>query len=213
MKKILQLLTLGAALIGASVAYAIPSTGSVDLEATANSASYGGGEFQATLLNSQDPFYTFCVERYQSISSLLPGNFGYTLSDRTSSTGNVLSEGTVYLYRKFVAGTLYDLGAPTRQDNSIALQLAIWTLEGEGAGLGQNTGNNTFLAMVDGIYGTGAYDDTTDNSVRVMQIWGGNSEDLQDVLVYVPDSGTSFLLLGFGLTVLAVARRRMNSAR
>lgn len=207
MKNTLKALTIGAALVCASAAYAIPSSGSVYIEKTANAATYGGGEFKATV-GSEDPFYTFCVEREQPLTSSLPGTFDYMLSNSTSSTSNVLSEGTVYLYRKFLAEPF---PAVTRKDLSISLQLAIWTLEGEGAGLGQTTVNNTFLALVDGIFGAGAYSDTTDNTVRVMQIKSGE-DDLQDVLVYVPDSGTSLLLLGFGLTVLAVARRRMNSA-
>ncbi|MDQ8183723.1 VPDSG-CTERM sorting domain-containing protein [Pelagicoccus sp. SDUM812005] len=217
MKNTLKALIAVASIAGATLAQAvsIPTSGSVDLSETPYSAS-GGGEFLAEVAG-YDSFYTFCVQRYETLTSELPGTFDYTISD-TTSTGshpssipnNTLKEGTTYLYRMFVAGTLYDLtDAVSRTANSISLQKAIWELQGVGAGLGQHSGNNTFLAMVYGLFGeAGAKATTSDATVKVMRIWGPQGEDLQDVLVYVPDSGATLALLGLGLAGLAFARRR-----
>ena len=209
MKKLIKTLTLITVLLGATAAYAIPSTGSAFIEKTPYSAN-GGGEFLVTV-PGEDPFYTFCVERNQSLTAYLDGTFNYEVASSTSSTGNVMSKGTVHLYRMFLAGTLYDLGGADRQANSIKLQYAIWTLEGEGSGLGQTILNNAWLAIANGVYGAGMTDDSTDTTVRVMRIWGqeqGDDKDYQDLIVYVPDSGASMALLGMALVVLAIGRRK-----
>ncbi|MDQ8201089.1 VPDSG-CTERM sorting domain-containing protein [Pelagicoccus enzymogenes] len=217
MKNILKSLLAVAAIAGATVAQAvsIPPAGSVDLSGTPYSAS-GGGEFLAEVAGYPS-FYTFCVQRYETLTSELPGTFDYTIASTTSVgthpssiPNNTIKEGTSYLYRMFLAGTLYDLGdVVSRKANSISLQKAIWELQGVGAGLGQNAGNNVFLGMVYGLFGeAGAKATTSDVTVKVMRIWGPQGEDLQDVLVYVPDSGATLALLGLGLAGLMVARRR-----
>ncbi|MDQ8201090.1 VPDSG-CTERM sorting domain-containing protein [Pelagicoccus enzymogenes] len=218
MNNTLKALFAAVTLAGASLAQAvsIPSSGVADVSETPYSAN-GGGEFLVEV-SGYDSFYTFCVQRYETLSSLLDGTFNYTISDSTSvgthvktAPINILSAGTVYLYRQFVAGALYDLGdAVSRKANSISLQKAIWELEGEGAGLGQNAGNNSFLSTVYGMFGElGAKADSADKTVKVMQLWDAQGNDLQDVLVYVPDSGSTLALLGLGFVSFALIRRRV----
>ncbi|MDQ8183724.1 VPDSG-CTERM sorting domain-containing protein [Pelagicoccus sp. SDUM812005] len=218
MNNTLKVLLAIATFAGASAAQAvsIPTSGVADVSKTDYSAS-GGGEFHVEV-TGYDSFYTFCVQRYEPLSALLDGTFSYTIAGSTSAgthvktaPNNVLSEGTVYLYRKFVAGALYNLAdAVARKSNSISLQKAIWELEGEGAGLGQSSANNAFLATVYGLFGeAGAKADATDKTVKVLQLWDSQNNDLQDVLVYVPDSGATLALLGVALVGTAFIRRRL----
>ena len=51
-------------------------------------------------------------------------------------------------------------------------------------------------------------DITSSSTVKVLNIWGKNGEDIQSQLIYVPDSGMTAALLGLGLISLAAFRRR-----
>lgn len=211
MKSLIKTLTVGAVLCAASSVFAIsiPNAGTIDIAKGAyRNSALGGGEFDASI--GTHDFITFCVERYQSLSSWLPGTFDYTLDDNMTSTGNAVSAGTVWLFRQFTAGTLsgYDFAdAVSRSNSAASLQLAMWNLDGYAGALDVG---NPFVAMAIAHFGgnAAALADSTDETVKVVQIWGPEEEDLQDVLVYVPDSGATFALLGLGLTVLAVFRRR-----
>lgn len=209
MKNLIKALTIGAALIGASAAYAIPSSGTIDIAKGAyRNSSMGGGEFDATI--GTNNFITFCVERYQSLSAYLPGTFDYTLDDNMTSTGNAVSAGTVWLFRQFTAGTLtgYDFAnAVSRSTSAETLQMAMWNLDGYAGAL--DVGNQ-FVALAVAHFGnaTNARAASTDYTVKVVQVWGSENEDRQDVLVYVPDSGSTLILLGLGLAGMALLRRR-----
>jgi hypothetical protein len=180
----------------------------------------GGGEFKAQITGGPT-FYTFCLENFIHVS--LPGTYEYTISERAFSggkdfhdiagnpAGDPLSKGTAYLYEQFFKGTLVGaLGGNYNDDrdyNAGLLQRAIWTLEDE-----YNYGNNFYLTLVKNMFGnTGAFETVgADSKVKVMNLWGINDrKDVQSMLIYVPDSGMTAVLLGLGLLSLAAVRRKL----
>ena len=58
---------------------------------------------------------------------------------------------------------------------------------------------------------TGAFETVgADSKVKVMNLWGINDrKDVQSMLIYVPDSGMTAVLLGLGLLSLAAVRRKL----
>jgi hypothetical protein len=198
MKSILRIALAATVLAGASSLYAltIPASGSIEIAATPNADPAGGGEF-AVKIGTHD-FLSFCVERYEDLTIHLPGTFNYVLNDDTTTTGNTISRGTAWLFSQFADGALvgYDFGGAGRPANAAALQKAIWTLEDEGSP------NNAFTTLVKNKFGSlvAAKVDSTNVGVKVLQIWQYNEEkqreELQDILVRVPDSGITLAFLG-----------------
>ncbi|EDY80520.1 hypothetical protein VDG1235_134 [Verrucomicrobiia bacterium DG1235] len=222
MNKLVKTIIAVASLGVASVASAalIPATGTVHLENTpydggTGSYNIGGGEFEATIAGF-GTFYTFCVEIKQSID--LPGDYDYTTSNTVDSQVDPISKVTAYLYELFAKGSLYARTLNAAHDEIAGfLQAAIWILEDEDfSGKKQiakdkffNVATNPFILQVVSKYGTlaGAKADDDQGKVKVLNLTIG-SDKYQDVLVYVPDSGTTLALLGLGLAGLALARRR-----
>lgn len=199
LKTILAVAVLGAA--SAAHAISIPSSGSVDISKTGVDGGVGGGAFNAVV--DGDHFYTFCVQEDVLIS--VPGTFDYVLAGVTSK-GKALSEGAAYLFKRFALGQLFSV-VPANSSLAGQLQLALWYFQGEVDAA--DVVGNLYTAMATAALGTNGKGAYTGTEVRVMQL-SKNGKDVQDQLVYVPDSGTTLALLGLALSGLAIASRRRN---
>lgn len=214
MKNTIKTLLVAAALGGASIANAvsIPTTGTVHLENTAFDGDLIGGEFEAQIIPGGDIFYTFCVEKEVHLN--LPGTYSYALSNATDALPNdPISAGTAYLYEKFINGSLYSRDLDAQHDiNAGLLQVAIWYLEDEVNQYFTGVAGNIYLtdAYAEFVNEAGAKANDTKGTVKIMNITIG-AEKYQDVLVYVPDSGTTLALLGLALAGLAIGRRQRVS--
>lgn len=202
-----------------------------------NNQGAQGGEFVATatdngLLLQGQTFVTFCLENFVNIQT--NRSYFYTIDSRAMSgggdvhdiagnpAGDPLSNGTAYLYTAFVKNELPDhlLGSTkvgsyldNHDRNAGLLQQAIWTLEDEynynKAQFHYGLGYNPYLELVFNVFGVaGAYANSTDSKVRVLNLWDAKGKDVQSLLVYVPDSGMTAALFGLGLLSLAAFRRR-----
>ncbi|MBK1876641.1 VPDSG-CTERM sorting domain-containing protein [Pelagicoccus mobilis] len=212
MKNTLKTLFAVAALGVASLANALSYNGEVELLDTDLDGDLfpGGGIFEANPVGG-DSFYTFCLQYGVDIS--LPGTYDYSIQDKTggltANSNNAISKGTAILYTKFVFGSLFDPTDIANDNLAGMLQLAIWHLEGQGAfgAPGKDAlGFNIFVDMVDDV--AGYLDDYSGAAVKVLVLTDENGNNVQNQIIYVPDSGTTLALLGLGLAGLAVARRR-----
>jgi len=214
---IIRTLCLGAALSSTAL-----FANTVKMTDTPYDGGLSGGEFKAAITNGPT-FYTFCLEYHIGIS--LPYTYNYTIDTRAfaggvdnhdlpgNPAGDPLSKGTAYLYEQFFKGTLVgSTGSGNYNDNRSynagLLQQAIWTLEDEKS----FAGTNYYLNLVKGIFGnTGAFETVgADSKVKVMNLWGiKDRKDIQSMLIYVPDSGMTAVLLGLGLLSLAAVRRKL----
>ncbi|MHB1307461.1 MAG: VPDSG-CTERM sorting domain-containing protein [Limisphaerales bacterium] len=149
---------------------------------------------------------------------------------------DLISSGTAWLYSQFARGTLADYiytplgdgpnigGYDGRKDSAKQLQQAIWFLEDE-ISL-SNTGSNLFLKQVLSQFGdlTTAKADSKpyEFGVAVLNLKAdvagqtytqnySNGGNAQSQLIYVPDGGTTLLLLGMGMGGLAMVSRRKLS--
>lgn len=151
---------------------------------------------------------------------------------------DLISRGTAWLYSQFARGTLTDyiytpLGnGPTtgydgRKDSAKQLQEAIWHLEDEINLSEIGKANNLFLQQVSAKFGdldSAAADSRPyEYGVAVLNLkadvagenyhpyYYGRSLNVQSQLIYVPDGGTTLLLLGMGMGGLAMVSRRKLS--
>lgn len=220
MKKSLKTLLAVAALGLATAANAalIPASGTVSLTNSDFDGGLNGGEFHGSIAGFGN-IYTFCMEINQTLT--LPGTYNFVSSNKVDSNGDVLSKGTAYLYQTFLAGSLFDrngtLGngvAGTHDNNSGLLQAAIWYLEDEVDGTWSKAAafitGNPFIAQAVSKFGSlaGAKADYTGNKVAVLNLKTASGKPRQDVLIAVPDSGTTLALLGLAFLGLAAVRRR-----
>ncbi len=215
MKNTLKLIIAASVLGLSSVAQAtiLPSSGTVSIVGTNYDGvtNIGGGEFEAKIAGF-GTFYTFCMEHEESIG--LPGVYDYKLSSSVDSHPDNVSKGTAYLYELFVKGDLYARTLNAAHDlNAGYLQAAIWLLEDEVTYGFTYTVGNPYLQMVASKFGSLAAGRVDDNMGRV-QVLNLTLDGVrqQDVLVYVPDSGTTLALFGLGLSCLALIGRKRYSA-
>lgn len=176
-----------------------------------------------------DSFATFCLERNESLS--IPGVYTYVKNVGTINGGvgggnpDPISRGTAYLYTLFATGALtgYDYGDPAlRPLDAGYLQDAIWYLEHEFIDESvplNRVPSNPFLALAASQFGDLATARLDNNQPDLYPVFAlnlystdifGNLVAVQDVIVYspVPDGGMTVLMLGAGLTGLALIRRR-----
>lgn len=199
--------------------------------------STGGGEFTVSRVSgagigetglasdrAANSFQTFCIELNQSINN---GQFRAQVNDEvlTGAPGfNTVQETTAWLFVQFRRGGLASIGYDydpnaTRVESSVALQLAIWNLQGQFGQPGQSGTRNTqlinelgsnqlaqdFIAAAQSAVGGG----WTNTSVRVLNVGSKNGTDWdnQDLLTLIPlPSGGG--LAAAGLMGLVALRRR-----
>jgi VPDSG-CTERM motif len=177
-------------------------------------------------ISNSPSFQTFCLEENEYIQQGYTYNFG-ALSDSASLGGVVgpnpdpISIGTAWLYSQFATGALagYTWSGSGRNTSAGELQNAIWWLEGEGGV------KNSFVTAAEAALGK---DDSTvkDNAgtnnfgVYVLNLQsvegagcagGYPGPNCQSQLVYVPDGGTTVMLLGGALLGLGFLRRKFRA--
>lgn len=170
-----------------------------------NGGDPSGGEFQAVTSNNST-FLTFCLE--ETVFLHFGANYTYTIDgNMVKSANDPISQGTAWLFLNFSNGTLVDSdGVGNYLDNhnlnAGLLQKAIWALEDEIAAPAPNSNAYYDLALLHG--GKTTY---WGNQVAVLNPWAGET-DVQSVLIRVPDSGTTAILLGLGMVSIALIRRK-----
>ncbi|MBL9193437.1 MAG: VPDSG-CTERM sorting domain-containing protein [Opitutaceae bacterium] len=203
------LASLAATLVAATSAFALPT---VSFDIVIGESSYGtlgGGAFYANT-ESEGVFKTFCIEANQSIGIGPSDIYVYEWSNATTYAGNPLSRATAFLYKSYMTGALP--GYTATDGNATALQEALWFLENQNHGV-----NNAFAQWAVANVGGDAFANADGEfSVRVMNVYRvgpqGELLDRQDQIVYapVPDSGSTLVLLGLGLTLVgAISRRKL----
>lgn len=180
-----------------------------------------GGEFTVTQLTgptnagltgyptdlAPGSFQTFCLENAEPFT---PGgtysfvlNTGAVLGGGGASGGfDALDDRTAFLYTLFRNGTLpgYDYGAG-RQASAADLQQAIWFIEDEPGGV-----NNGFVALANtAVAPSGAWFGVGLGDVRVLNLFDGSENNIQDQLTLLPAPGSLALL---GVAGVAAGRRR-----
>ena len=199
--------------------------------------SGNGGEFNASsadfapLAMGYDPkaiynaghpntgFETFCVEYNEHFT---PGSSYYYGISQAAINGGVsggnpdpISRGTAWLYLQFATGMLqgYNYTGPNGNLSAGALQDTIWWLEGERA----DDPHNIFSMAVTNQFGGDPMTAMADNNgtygVSVLNLWSDIDHRYvaQDQLILtVPDGGSTVMLLGLGLLGLVVGRWKLN---
>jgi hypothetical protein len=167
-------------------------------------------------------FGTFCINR--SVFIQVPGQYNATVisSGIDPNNGNQISLGTAWLFLQFAGGTLpgynYTPGVG-RSDSAYHLQLAIWILEGQYPLASIVPGSDPFLNAAIAAFGTLAGAEVDNNgkyNVGVLGLTtltpaGGIGAEVQPMLTLLPDGGSVLILLGMGLSGLAVFARKFRA--
>lgn len=226
MKNKVVALTLGLGLAGAmsSMALTLPSSGGLRFLDPAGSdpgyGSAGGGEFYIDVgpVYGSTDFKSFCLELGETIAPGSGITYSYNVAPDQAARGggggavsgkDVLSKASAWLYAQFASNPA-GIGYTSAQENTF--QNAIWGLESE---IALNMANPFVAAAVaalplswnlDSAYGEfGTY---------VLNVYEGTSRTArQDILYWerptVADGGMTLLMLGAGLTMVGIARRRL----
>jgi hypothetical protein len=170
-------------------------------------------------------FQTFCIEGAENI---YPYGATYDAAINTNavwggagSAGDPLSVGTGWLYSQFASGTLdyaYTGTESQRETDALALQQAIWWLEGEESI--NYSGSNEFMLAVVTNFGSqtaAQADGAWEYGVYALNLTSGITRYQDQLYYYVPDGGTTVpdggltaLLLGIGVGGFAVFTRKLR---
>jgi hypothetical protein len=150
-------------------------------------------------------FQTFCIEADEPISGY-PATYYGNLIDETS-------RGTGWLYSQFAMGSLagYAWSGAARLDSAYALQQTIWWLEG--FAVNPATPSNVFSLAVLAKFGNLATAQAgmgSEFGVYGLDLYTREQGDVQDMLFFVPDGGTTLMLLGGALMGLGAIRRKLR---
>lgn len=163
-------------------------------------------------------FESFCLETDEYVN--LPGTYNAVVNPNNmavqggsnTNAGDIISKGTAYLYSQFAAGALkgYDYTPGSdREASAMALQKAIWYLEGEtNPGYGEE---NHFTTLAAGEFDTLAKAMENYNGgygVGVLNLTYTGGGFAQDQLVMVPEPGILFLI-GTGFFSIAAYRKKI----
>jgi hypothetical protein len=188
-----------------------------------------GGEFTVTSVNP-DPAFNAILNNYAPSATFNGGFESFCLNTQIELQNNPLNgtiipgsitAGAAWLYSQFARGQLnlytYAPGAG-RQTSALDLQMAIWELQGFSAGV-DTVAATTFYNMAVSQFGSVAAATALDNGQSgVEELYlthttaNGGSIVSQPLLVLVPDGGSALILLGVGLSGLALMGRRMCKA-
>jgi hypothetical protein len=170
-------------------------------------------------------FQTFCIEGneyiagYDTIYNASLDTYAEAGGQTGATAGkDPVSAGTGWLYSQFAQGTLdynYDGGTDAqiaaRRVSAGLLQDALWWLEGE---MGRSyDATNIFMLAVWTAFGgeIGARaDGAATYGVYALNIWTADGVRAQTQLFYVPDGGTTLMLLGGALVGLGALRRKFG---
>jgi len=219
-------------MLSASVAFAIPSSGTI--QGVQNGSSYSdGGQFTAWVNGDlSTSFQTFCIEIFNEFS---PGSsYVYTLGQTTHNNpagASPLKLGTAWLFNQFENGAFGGVNVggqyfltPTQAGQ---LQAALWYFQSQGSNPNGQFGNpvqtwNNGLPTVLSPAGQG--DIYTDMALAAL----GSSANAftasagaygvsvieevngQDWLTRVPDGGLTVMLLGIALSSLSLVSRKIR---
>ena len=180
-------------------------------------------------IGNPDPsFQTFCLELKENAAN--PSYFvvgSAATRGGTVASSDPISEGTAWLYSQFAKGvlnvTLDGAGngnyfGGTRPSEAAALQTAIWALEGETGAPSDNAyytaalANGGTASASAGYLGVYVLINFTSAAARDAFVSSGTFDPAakaQDFL-WMPDNGTTMLLLGAGIFAVGLARRRLS---
>lgn len=173
-------------------------------------------------------FSTFCLEKNEALpfNSVLAGtlnnraiNGGVDNTEVPNLAGDPISIATAWLYTQFSSGVLvgYDYGTEpysnsekqARKDDAKVLQEAFWMLEDE-----QTLDlSNAYVNLVVNQFGSLAAAKSANDGyypVAVLNLTQ-NGNKRQDVLVRVPDGGTTLGMLGAATLAFGMIRRRKDA--
>jgi hypothetical protein len=180
-----------------------------------------------TTSNVSNPpsFQSFCLEENEYIQQGYTYNFG-ALSGSAMAGGaggpspDPISIGTAWLYSQFATGALagYTWSGTGRNTSAGDLQNAIWWLEDEGGAknsfvLAAETAlgkNDTTVKDNAGTNNFGVYVVNLQNEAGKGCADGYQGGNCQSQLVYVPDGGTTLMLLGGALVGIGALRRKFR---
>lgn len=165
-------------------------------------------------------FGTFCIDRNVGIT--VPGQYTAVVNaSGITSSGDAITLGTAWLFSQFAQGTLSgydytDISGGTssgRATSALNLQLALWTLQGSYSYPDPTV--NSFLNLIIAKFGSlaaaevaadGAYD------VGALNLYNTSTGDaVQPMLTLLPDGGSALILLGMGLSSMALIARKFRS--
>lgn len=168
-------------------------------------------------------FQTFCIEKDEFIAD--NAVFDYTVGPAAIDGGvaggnpDPVSKATAYLYQQFVLGSLagydYTPGAG-RQASAGKLQQAIWYFEDELTGAAATAAaSNAYVVNMVSMFGSLAGAKADSNGaygVMALNLTQGTGPGSlkQDQLIYVPDGGLTLMMLGAGMSSLALLRRKLR---
>ena len=169
--------------------------------------------------NFDPSFQTFCIERTES--AVIPAFFVVGSAAVLGGPGgspDPISMGTAWLYSQFARGTLSGYFGGTRLAQAVLLQNAFWALEDD---IAAPVGNPYYdAAMLNGgktsapVGAMGVYTlinfDTADHRDAFIRT-GATDGRKQDYLYFVPDGGTTLMLLGGALMGLGALRRKFRA--